>query len=340
MEVLDPQQQEELITTKKHNEALQDANLKSKQDLETELRQEKDFATKLIADIKEQEEVVINANNAAVSLWARNVSGDLPDDTIRRELQLFFDGDFQDWCRDNSVEQINDQQKLAGRLARRSIMSGVQNPSHLRIDMSNAVAPAVLLQAALPASLCQDFLANSLITLGQLLREGLGHSLRDIEAEFRFSGVERDEVTAWKRHTLQLLGKALALRHKDFLPWAEGFISLLHGLIQDPKAHHIAVDLAQLAEQFARLILKIETLDMTIESMGLSHFENISFQSSSYEMTADTAVNLQPGDRKLDGRPIIVVTRPLITSLLNAGGSKPAEPVVLLKASVWVSNSE
>ena len=67
------------------------------------------------------------------------------------------------------------------------------------------------------------------------------------------------------------------------------------------------------------------------------------FQASSPSVVADSSVRLPQGDKKLDGRPVALCVRPLVTSrsLGKEDGSQDggAPAAVWSKARVWVSSA-
>ena len=98
-------------------------------------------------------------------------------------------------------------------------------------------------------------------------------------------------------------------------------------------------DLTKLFEDFARLAIKLWKARTSIRISGMSELADSPFQVGSSKMDGQQAVVSALGQR-LNGRPIGVVMRPLITSESVTRDGQPQQPVVWLKALVWVSSQE
>lgn len=138
---------------------------RTKEDLETELDEERDVNKTLRQDIKNQEGVVTEAHSRAISLLAGHVSSDFPDDQVRTELQDLFEK-CSEWCMDNRLPRITNVEETRKLLLTEDIVNDLDCEEHLRFDMTHRTATAILLQAALTKRLVQIFLSDPFF-LGQ-----------------------------------------------------------------------------------------------------------------------------------------------------------------------------
>jgi hypothetical protein len=64
-------------------------------------------------------------------LLARDVSTDLPDDEIKRQLHVIFQEGVYGWCVDNRVSKLADPEKIRGLLESKGIMRSSKLPEYL-----------------------------------------------------------------------------------------------------------------------------------------------------------------------------------------------------------------
>lgn len=134
---------------------------RSKEDLELELSDERKHVGELKQNIKDQEQVVTKAHSTAISLLARDVSTDLPDDEIKRQLHFIFQESVYGWCVETKVSELADPEKIKSLLESKGIMRSSNLPEHLQFDVGDSkIGPVISLQAALGHELCQAFLNN------------------------------------------------------------------------------------------------------------------------------------------------------------------------------------
>lgn len=109
------------------------------------------------------------------------------------------------------------------------------------------------------------------------------------------------------------------------------FVFLLGKLDEEARE-----DLGKLFTAFALLALKLWKTRSSIAVIGMPTFADTAFELGSKHMDGDPTTVSSLG-RRLDGRPIGVVMRPLIVSKPIVPEDRQQEEVVWSKAFVWVS---
>lgn len=140
-----------------------------KDDLEQELQGEKSLIEELRQNIEKEERVVAKAHQNAISLLARDVSSDFPDDQVKAGFKDLFDR-CSEWCYYNRAEAIRNVEEVRGFLLTSGIVDDSGFPEHLRFNMMHNTATSVLLQALLAKTLCGTFLKDPFF-LGGLGRQ-------------------------------------------------------------------------------------------------------------------------------------------------------------------------
>ncbi|CAM1511903.1 Fc.00g094160.m01.CDS01 [Cosmosporella sp. VM-42] len=285
------------------------------------------------------ESVVTKAHATIVSVLASDVSMDFPDDMVKTQLQRFFQGDFLSWCADMSIREISDPSKVEDHMRHIGLINSSQSYSeaapYLKLDLHSPDGSAsfLLLQAALSNTLCRLFLTDP-----YFLIQGSSRHSSLVEFEEVFSAAQRDDAIGWRVKTVELLQQSIHLREDGFIDSARDFAQEFSFLLQklDKEAEE---DLMHLFSDFAGLALRLWKKNTTIHVPPMSHFAQDGFQLKPDIMEADGAAVSVLGGR-LSGRPIGVMTRPLIVSEPVVRQGQPKEEVIWSKAGVWVSGLE
>ncbi|KAK0717344.1 hypothetical protein B0T26DRAFT_802505 [Lasiosphaeria miniovina] len=127
-------------------------------DLKKELQEERNHSAAFMKNIEAQEEIVTKAHSTAISLLARDVSSDFPDDEIKKEIRNFLQNSLFGWCADNSARRIAGPETAGPFLKQRGLLlrNNDDLPEHLQFDIQHNMAPVVLLQAALAHELLRS----------------------------------------------------------------------------------------------------------------------------------------------------------------------------------------
>ncbi|KAF4487752.1 hypothetical protein FAGAP_11399 [Fusarium agapanthi] len=299
---------------------------RTKQDLETELDEERNENKTLRQDIQDQEVVVTEAHSRAISLLAGHVSSDFPDDQVRTELQDLFEK-CSEWCIDNRLPQIETVEETRNLMRTEGIINDPDCEEHLRFDVTHRTATAVLLQAALTKTLVQIFLGNPFF----LSR----HCLNKTALQ---GGASAEATVTWRIQTCQYLEQAFPPHEQGLQACAEGFAKTYEPLIE-PLDRESLTQLTKLFETTCSLALRLWKLRTNIRILALGDATLHRFQSMFGDMEAHPTVGLLKGDKRFDGRPICVVVRPRIVS--QPVESESCERgIVWATAQVWVSNWE
>ncbi|EMT74227.1 hypothetical protein FOC4_g10002708 [Fusarium odoratissimum] len=299
---------------------------RTKEDLETELDEERDVNKTLRQDIKNQEGVVTEAHSRAISLLAGHVSSDFPDDQVRTELQDLFEK-CSEWCMDNRLPRITNVEETRKLLLTEDIVNDLDCEEHLRFDMTHRTATAILLQAALTKRLVQIFLGDPFF-LGQncLYKTALQ------------GGASAEATVTWRIQTCQYLEQAFPPHKQALQTCAENFAKAYQPLIE-PLDRESLTQLTKLFETTCSLALRLWKLRTNIRIEALGDATLHRFQSMFGDMEAHPTVGLLKGDKRFDGRPICVVVRPRIVSEPVESENR-GRGIVWSPAQVWVSNWE
>ncbi|KAG9495762.1 hypothetical protein J7337_012320 [Fusarium musae] len=299
---------------------------RTKEDLETELNEERDVNKTLRQDIQNQEVVVTEAHSRAISLLAGHVSSDFPDDQVRTELGDLFEK-CSEWCIDNRLLLIEKVENTRNLLLAEGIINDLDGEEHLRFDLTHRTATAVLLQAALTKTLMQTFLGNPFF-LGQ---ECLNKTALQ-------GGASAEATVTWRIQTCQYLEHAFPPHKQGLQACAEGFAKTYEPLIE-PLDRESLTQLTKLFETTCSLALRLWKLRTNIRIEALGDATLHQFQSMFGDMEAHPTVGLLKGDKRFDGRPICVVVRPRIVSEPVESENR-GRGIVWSPAQVWVSNWE
>ncbi|KAG5745423.1 hypothetical protein H9Q69_012348 [Fusarium xylarioides] len=299
---------------------------RTKEDLETELDEEKDLNKSLRQDIQDQEVVVTEAHSRAISLLAGHVSSDFPDDQVRTELQDLFEK-CSEWCIDNRLPLIENVDETRNLLITEGIINDPDGEEHLGFDVTHRTATAVLLQAALTKALVQTFLGNPFF-LGQ----------RCLNKAALQGGASAEATVTWRIQTCQYIEQAFPPHKEGLQACAEGFVRTYEPLIE-PLDRESLTQLTKLFETTCSLALRLWKLRTNIRIEALGDATLHRFQSMFGDMEAHPTVGLLKGDKRFDGRPICVVVRPRIVSEPVESENR-GRGIVWSPAQVWVSNWE
>ncbi|ENH73323.1 hypothetical protein FOC1_g10008808 [Fusarium oxysporum f. sp. cubense race 1] len=299
---------------------------RTKEDLETELDEERDVNKTLRQDIKNQEGVVTEAHSRAISLLAGHVSSDFPDDQVRTELQDLFEK-CSEWCMDNRLPRITNVEETRKLLLTEDIVNDLDCEEHLRFDMTHRTATAILLQAALTKRLLQIFLSDPFF-LGQ-------NCLHKTALQ---GGASAEATVTWRIQTCQYLEQAFPPQKQALQTCAENFAKAYQPLIE-PLDRESLTQLTKLFETTCSLALRLWKLRTNIRIEALGDATLHRFQSMFGDMEAHPTVGLLKGDKRFDGRPICVVVRPRIVSEPVESENR-GRGIVWSPAQVWVSNWE
>ncbi|KAF5710907.1 hypothetical protein FMUND_9258 [Fusarium mundagurra] len=299
---------------------------RTKEDLETELNEERGVNKSLRQDIKDQEVKVTETHSRAISLLAGHVSSDFPDDQVRTELQDLFEK-CSEWCIDNRLPLIENVEETRNLMLTQGIINDLDCEEHLQFDVAHRTATAILLQAALTKTLMQTFLGNPFF-LGQ-------HCLNKTALH---GGASAEATVTWKIQTCQYLEQAFPPHSQALQTYAEGFARTYEPLIE-PLDRESLTQLTRLFETTCSLALRLWKLKTNIRVEALGDATLHRFQSMFGDMEAHPTVGLLKGDKRFDGRPICVVVRPRIVSEPVESENR-GRGIVWSPAQVWVSNWE
>ncbi|KAK5996057.1 hypothetical protein PT974_04483 [Cladobotryum mycophilum] len=323
---------------------------KQNEDTLSELQRTRSEVTKLRQSIAKNESVVTKAHATLVSALAGNVSRSFTDDMVRDELKQFFQGDFFSWCADMCASDIPKPD-----VARHTLESGgilnrsqfyMQASPHLkfRMDLPDGSSPLVLLQSALAQTLCQVFLFDAYFLAEKSIGSAAGHDPNEKRGELwtfehAISKASREAAIDWRIQTVESLEKAVPLLEDLFVEKAMTFIENFGFLLKE-MGNEDGNDLIRLFFDFAGLALKIWKTRTSIQISCMQSFEKHPFEFGSNYIEADSVAASTMGQR-LNGRPIGVITRPLIISQpLEQQADQPPQEVVWLKAVGWLSSVE
>ncbi|EGX96743.1 hypothetical protein CCM_01401 [Cordyceps militaris CM01] len=303
--------------------------LRSKQ---TELEKQKEKVKLLKLQAFEDREKPNQVNSRAVSMMAEDVSRDMPDDTVANLLNTFFQGDFLSWCAEMCVDKIDVDQASALPLNFRGLNRSDAYealPPHLKFDFTlpDGRSSFVLLQAALSEKLVEVFLDSPYFLE---------------PTEIAFPEVEQylyDEAIEWRTKLVKILETVAPFLLADATRLAREFEQEARVLLKDPDEESRR-DLADLFAKFSDIAIKLWKSPTEIRSRTMVGFQNCPYRKSDPWTECETTTLAQLGDQ-VNGRPIGVVMRPLITSQAIQKPGEDYDPyscAVWSKALVWVSS--
>ncbi len=322
-----------------------------------ELEEERKHVRVLQQSIQDQEQTVAKAHSTAISLLARDVSSDFPDDEIRGRFREFVEGDLNDWCVEYRKRgKIAHPERAELDLREKRLLRPDNGflPDHLQFDMTNSAAPVILLSAGLAHDLCRKLLQNPLFLapepwLGSTQGAGSTAAFSRQTLLEVISALPEEKTIDWRARTCELLEQVTSPNKLAMLfgAMAKDFTDTYHYL-HEPLDDTGAGELARLYQEFGRFALRLARRRASIEVQGLNHRTLDQFQVMHGAMDAHSAVKLLARDTSLDKRPVCVVTWPRIVSTpvggqVGSGGggsaSRPQnKPIVWTNAIVWVSN--
>lgn len=311
-----------------------------------ELEEEKQISNHLRLDIKKQEETVTKAHATAISLLARDVSSDFPDDEIKGWFRQFLEGEFFGWCMDyRKYDHLADMDPEGANMKRHLERKGLLRrdhaslPGYLQLDLASSVAPAILLPAALAQDLCHKFLQNPLF----LASDDSPH--HQMLVDF-MSALPEEETVDWRIHTCQLLERLTPRDKLDarFAAMAQDFADTFDYL-HEPLDDQGLTELVNLYRTFGRFAMRLSQRRAIVQVQDLGSPTLAEFRATRGGMEAHSSVKLLPGDTSLDGRPVCAVAWPRIISTPVVGENTQASrgvgrPILWTNAVVWVSKKD
>lgn len=320
---------------------------KQNKGLSADLEEERSFIKHLQAQIRSQEAVVTKAQVAAVARLTENVSSELSDDIIHEEFKELFE-ETEGWARQNSTKTFrdkylvkNDQIKM-GMLASDSELDPVD-----RFDIESDTASDTLLEAVLNKEICHGFLQNPYFATSSILRDD-ERTARELVPNI-LQQVERHLATndhtgslVWRAQIVELLTRKKSnsreSRQNCYEDFMKMFLERYSTLIQQSLDQEELEILLNIVSRFGEFALQLWALKTEIKFEELAYFRHKKFGVHSPEMAAAHIVQLEPGDTRLDGRPISIVVQPLIVALRKADDKKPEKRKIWAKGVVWLSN--
>ncbi|KAL7906458.1 hypothetical protein GGI35DRAFT_109644 [Trichoderma velutinum] len=316
--------------------------------IQSQLRGQKSEVAKLQKYIEKNEKVVTKAHETHVSSLSKSVSRPLTDDVIKDELKRFYENAFLSWCGDLGSMEICEPEKAKEKLQSIGVINSsrgyMSEPAYLQfsMDLPDGRSPVVLLQAVLSQTLCQTFLRDAyFLADGMETPNKLGQDLADSrrrlkELEDMLCKVDKSFGVDWRIQTVESLERATPFGLHLVENKAKRFVQDFHFLLKDVDDHALK-DLAQLFHDFGSIALKLWKLRTVIKAHGLSRFAEQRFDAGSSFIEADF-VGSPAARRRLQGRYVGVVVRPLIISEPLGQDGEASKEVVWLKAAGWVSD--
>ncbi|KAK3367253.1 hypothetical protein B0T24DRAFT_651556 [Lasiosphaeria ovina] len=265
-------------------------------DLKKELQEERNHSAALMKNIEAQEEIVTKAHSTAISLLARDVSSDFPDDEIKKQIRNFLQNSLFGWCADNSARRVADPETAGPFLKQRGLLlrNNDDLPEHLQFDIQHNMAPVVLLQAALAHELVSKMLLDPFFLASEL------------------------ETIDWRIKTCKVLEKMFPpTRRGIFSRMAFQFVQTYGFLLRPfPGDSENASELVDVFQTFGQLALRLSKLRTNITVQGLDDPAHTLayFHAMQGDMEAHSSIYLLPGEKRLDERPVCVVVWPRIVS--------------------------
>lgn len=212
---------------------------------------------------------------SAVSDLAQDVSRDVPDDMISKDISGFFNGDFLSWCADMCAKEIKSIRAAKTNLLIKRLLSGHAYyealPEHLKFKMSlpDGSSPLVLLQSALSAELVNKFLSNAYF-LARESRDFVELETQLNQGKFLHRNVTRQryvltvpplageytKAVHWRTETVKMLEKARPFQSVDAMRHAKAFVHQNLYLLQRTDSASLD-DLADIFTRFSDLALRI-----------------------------------------------------------------------------------
>ncbi|KAL6800811.1 hypothetical protein GGI42DRAFT_326970 [Trichoderma sp. SZMC 28013] len=328
---------------------LQDAKSKLEK-ISSQLQDEKSKVAKLQKYIEKNETVVTKAHETHVSSLSKSVSRPFTDDMIKDELKRFYENDFLSWCGDLSSMEVDEPEKAKEKLQSMGIINSCKSymnePANLQfsMDLPYGSSPMILLQAVLSQTLCDTFLRDAyFLADGMETSKVLGQNPADSrrwlkELEDMLCKVDKNFGIDWRIQTVQSLEKATPLNFHLAENKAKAFVQDFHFLLKQVDDQALK-DLSQLFLDFGNMALKLWKTRTVIKTHGMSRFAEQRFDAESPFIEAD-GVGSPAARRRLQGRYVGVVVRPLIVSEPLGQDGEASGEVVWLKAAGWVSDFE
>ncbi|KAL7934661.1 hypothetical protein V8C35DRAFT_327061 [Trichoderma chlorosporum] len=280
------------------------------------------------------------AHEAMISSFSRHVSRAYTDDKIKDELKRFYQNDFLSWCGDLSSSSIREPEKAKKKLQSMGIMNSsksyMSEPASLQfsMDLPDDRSPVVLLQAALSQALCQTFLLDAYFLVEGMETPDGDYRRRLKKTEDGFCKVDKEAGVSWRIQTVVSLEKAVPFGSHLVENKAKEFVQEFHFLL-DKVNDQALKDLTQLFVDFGSMALQLWKMRTVITAHSLSRFAEYKYDVDSPLIEAD-AVGSLAARRRLRGRRIGVLVRPLIISEPLGQDGEANHEVVWLKAAGWV----
>ncbi|KAL7947534.1 hypothetical protein V8C42DRAFT_288560 [Trichoderma barbatum] len=317
----------------------------------SQLQSAKDEVSKLQKCIAKNEAVVTKAHETMLSSLSKGVSRAFTDDMIKDELKRFYQNQLLPWCADMSSSKIPKSEEVKERLQRDKIINSseayLRESINLQFSMNlpDDSSSLVLLQAVLSQTLCQTFLQDAYFLAEGIQfaeipgRDAVESRRRLKELEDLFYQVDKNACVDWRIRTVESLEKAMPLGPRLVENKAKAFIQNYPFLLKDEVDDQALKDLIQLFVDFGSMTLNLWKTRTIIKVYGLPNFAKYKFSVDSIFIEADGVTSLA-SRRRLQGRPIGVVIRPLITSEPLGQDGEASKEIVWLKAVGWVSTFE
>jgi len=319
---------------------------KQNKGLSADLEEERSFIKQLRAQIRSQEAVVTKAQVAAVARLTENVSSELADDIIHERFKELFE-ETEGWARQNSTKSFRDGYLVKNELIEMGMLASDSELDPVdRFDIETDTASDTLLEAVLNKEICRGFLQNPYFATRSILRDD--ERTRELVPNI-LQRVERHLATndhtgslVWRAQTVELLTRKKSnsreSRENCYVDLTEMFLERYSTLIQQPLDQEEREILQRIISHFGEFALQLWALKTEIKFEELAYFRHKEFGVHSQQMAAAHIVQLEPGDTRLDGRPISIVLQPLIVALRKADDKKPEKWKIWAKGVVWLSN--
>ncbi|KAL6694449.1 hypothetical protein J3F84DRAFT_376873 [Trichoderma pleuroticola] len=269
---------------------------------------------------------------------------------IKYELKCFYQNDFLSWCGDLSSMEVDEPEKAMEKLQSMGIINNsksyMNEPANLQfsMDLPDGRSPVVLLQAVLSHTLCDTFLRDAYfladgMETSKVPGQNPGDRRRWLkELEDMLCKVDKNFGIDWRIQTVQSLEKATPFNLHLVQNKAKNFVQDFHFLLKQVDAQALQ-DLSQLFFDFGSMALKFWKTRTVIKTHGMSRFAHHKFDAESPFIEADVGGS-PAARRRLQGRHVGVVVRPLIVSEPLGQDEEVSREVVWLKAAGWVSDYE
>jgi len=318
---------------------------KQNKGLSADLEEERSFIKQLQAQIRSHEAVVTKAQVAAVARLTENVSSELSDDIIRERLKELFE-ETEGWARQNSTKTFRDRYLVKNDQIKRGMLASDSELDPVdRFDIETDTASDTLLEAVLNKEICHGFLQNPYFVTRSILRDDEARELVPNilqQVERHLATNDHTGSLVWRAQTLELLTRKKSnsreSRQNCYVDFMKMFLERYSTLIQQSLDQEELEILLNIISRFGEFALQLWALKTEINFEELAYFRHKKFRVHSQEMAAAHIVQLEPGDTRLDGRPISIVVQPLIVALRKADDKKPEKWKIWAKGVVWLSN--